>query len=112
LSGGDGDPNLLRSIYESSGALHFWKFSDAAGQDVTDWQKQVYQLLDQQAQTLDLSQRSSLLAQFQTIVAQNQPVIFLYNAQGLEAFKSDRVGNFTGTTESATLLNPEILFHK
>jgi len=112
LSGGDGDPNLLRSIYESSGALHFWKYSDAAGQAVPDWQKQVDTLLEQQAQTLDLSQRSSLLAQFQTVVAQNQPVIFLYNAQGLEAYRSDRVGNFTGTTESATLLNPEILFHK
>jgi peptide/nickel transport system substrate-binding protein len=112
LSGGDGDPNLLRAIYESTGDLHFWKFSDGAVQAVPDWQKQVDTLLEQQAQMLDLSQRSSLLAQFQTIVAQNQPLIFLYNAQGLEAFRSDRVGNFTGTTESATLLNPEILFHK
>lgn len=112
LSGGDGDPNLLRSIYESTGDLHFWKFSDGAGQNVPDWQSQVDQLLEQQAQTLDLSQRSSLLTQFQTIVAQNQPLIFLYNAQGLEAFRSDRIGNFTGTTESATLLNPEILFRR
>lgn len=112
LGGGDGDPNLLRSIYQSSGNLHFWKFSDGSGQDVPAWQKQVDQLLEQQAQTLDLATRADLLDQFQTIVAQNQPLIFLYNAQGLEAFRSDRVGNFTGTTGSATLLNPEILFRK
>lgn len=112
LNGGDGDPNLLRSIFDSSGNLHFWKFSDRFGQDVPAWQEQVDQLLEQQAQSLDLSQRFDLLADFQTIVAENQPLIFLYNAQGLETFRADRVGNFTGTVENTTLLTPEILFRK
>ncbi|HEY5595786.1 MAG TPA: ABC transporter substrate-binding protein [Candidatus Bipolaricaulota bacterium] len=112
LTGGDGDPNLLRAIFESGGSLHFWKFSDGAGQDVPAWQQQVDRLLQQQAQTLDLTQRANLLADFQILVAQNQPVVFLYNAQGLETYRADRVGNFTGTVENTTLLNPEILFRK
>jgi len=112
LTGGDGDPNLLRSIFSSTGSLHFWKFSDGAAQDVPAWQQQVDALLEQQAQSLDLAQRVNLLADFQTLVAQNQPLIFLYNAQGLETFRADRVGNFTGTTENTTLLNPEILFRR
>jgi peptide/nickel transport system substrate-binding protein len=112
INGGDGDPNLLRSVYQSTGALHFWKYSDGSGQDVPDWQLQVDQLLEEQAQSLDLSERFDLLSRFQTIVAQNQPMIFLYNAQGLEAYRSDRVGNFTGTAQNTTLLNPEIVFRK
>jgi len=112
LTGGDGDPNLLRSIFSSTGNLHFWKFSDGQGQDVPAWQQQVDALLEQQAQSLDLAQRVNLLSDFQTVVAQNQPLIFLYNAQGLETFRADRVGNFTGTTENTTLLNPEILFRR
>lgn len=112
ITGGSGDPNLLRSVFGSSGSLHFWKFSDAEGQNVPNWQQDVDRLLSQQAQSLDFSQRADLLAEFQEIVAQNQPVIFLYNAQGLEAYRSDRIGNFTGTVEGATLLNPELLFRK
>ena len=112
INGGDGDPNLLRAVYQSTGALHFWKYSDGTGQNVPDWQLQVDQLLEQQAQSLDLAERFDLLSRFQTIVAQNQPMIFLYNAQGLEAYRSDRVGNFTGTVENTTLLNPEIVFRK
>ena len=37
-------------------------------------------------------------------------MVFLYNAQGLETYRADRVGNFSGTVENATLLKPEILF--
>ncbi|OGF57469.1 MAG: hypothetical protein A2Z21_07690 [Candidatus Fraserbacteria bacterium RBG_16_55_9] len=112
INGGDGDPNLLRAVYQSTGTLHFWKYSDETGQDVPDWQLQVDRLLEQQAQSLDLSERYDLLSQFQTVVAQNQPMIFLYNAQGLEAYRADRVGNFTGTVQNTTLLNPEIVFRK
>jgi len=112
INGGDGDPNLLRSVFESTGSLHFWKFSDGFGAAVADWQNEVDDLLEQQAQSLDLNQRANLLADFQVLVAENQPVIFLYNAQGLQTFREDRVGNFSGTVENATLLNAEILFRK
>jgi peptide/nickel transport system substrate-binding protein len=110
VTGGDGDPNLLRAVYQSTGSLHFWKYSDADGEDVAAWQQEVDQLLDQQAETLDLGTRFDLLGEFQRIVAENQPMIFLYDAQGLESFRSDRVGNFSGTIENTTLVNPEILF--
>ncbi|MCR4404146.1 MAG: ABC transporter substrate-binding protein [Candidatus Acetothermia bacterium] len=110
--GGGGDPNLLRDIYSSQGELHFWKFSDGLGWDVPDWQKEVDRLLEEQATTADLNRRFELLAQFQTIVAENQPLIFLYNAQGLEAYREDRVGNFSGTTLSATLVGSELLFRR
>lgn len=112
ITGGSGDPNLLRSVFGSEGSLHFWRFSDAEGQNVPDWQGEVDRLLSQQAQSLGFSERADLLADFQEIVARNQPVVFLYNAQGLEAYRSDRIGNFTGTVDNATLLNPELLYRK
>ncbi len=112
LTGGDGDPNALRAIFDSGGNLHFWKFSDAAGEAVPDWQLEVDRLLEQQARSLDLNERIDLLAEFQLLLAEQQPVVFLYNAQGLEAHRTDRVGNFSGTVETATLLSPEILFKK
>ena len=110
--GGGGDPNFLREIYSSQGELHFWKFSDGQSQDVAAWQKSVDQILEQQATAVDLNERFDLLSQFQTLVAQNQPLIFLYNAQGLEAYRQDRVGNFSGTTLSATLVGSEIIFRQ
>ncbi len=110
--GGGGDPNFLREIYSSQGELHFWKFSDGLGQDLPDWQKEVDRLLEEQAIAADMNKRFELLSEFQVLVAENQPLIFLYNAQGLEAYREDRVGNFSGTTLSVTLVRPELLFRR
>lgn len=110
--GGGGDPSFLREIYSSQGELHFWKFSDALGEELPDWQREVDRLLEEQAIALDMSKRFELLAEFQVLVAQNQPLIFLYNAQGLEAYREDRVGNFSGTTLSVTLVGSELLFRR
>ncbi|MGQ9601370.1 MAG: ABC transporter substrate-binding protein [Candidatus Bipolaricaulia bacterium] len=110
--GGGGDPNFLREIYSSKGELHFWKFSDGLGQDLPDWQKEVDRLLEEQAIAADMNKRFELLSEFQVLVAENQPLIFLYNAQGLEAYREDRLGNFSGTTLSVTLVRPELLFRR
>jgi peptide/nickel transport system substrate-binding protein len=110
--GGGGDPSFLREIYSSQGGLHFWKFSDALGEELPDWQREVDRLLEEQAIALDMNRRFELLSQFQVLVAENQPLIFLYNAQGLEAYREDRVGNFSGTTLSVTLVRSELLFRR
>lgn len=110
--GGGGDPSFLREIYSSQGELHFWKFSDALGQEVPDWQREVDRLLEEQAIAVDMNERFELLSEFQILVAENQPLIFLYNAQGLEAYREDRVGNFSGTTLSVTLVGSELLFRR
>lgn len=110
--GGGGDPNFLRDIYSSQGELHFWKFSDGWGQDVPTWQAEVDRILEEQATTVDLNERFDLLSEFQILVAENQPLIFLYNAQSLEAYREDHVGNFSGTALSASLVRSEILFRQ
>jgi peptide/nickel transport system substrate-binding protein len=107
-----GDPDYLGDIYAASGTLHFWKYSDAQGQSVPDWQNQVQQLLTQQAVESDPSKRFDELKQFQQVVAQHVPLVYLYNAQAMQANRKDRIGNFSGTERSVTLLNPDYIFHK
>ncbi len=107
-----GDPNFLGDIYGAKGPLHFWKFSDALGQDLSDWQSRVDQILAQQAIVSNPGVRNDLLEEFQRLVAGGVPLVYLYNAQGLESYRADRIGNFSGTERSVTLLSPELIFKR
>lgn len=106
----NGDPNALADIYTSKGRLHFWKPSDADGENVAEWQERVDEILMEQ-KTAEAERRWDLMKEFQEIVAENVPMIFLYNVNNIQAYK-DHVGNFKGLEGKATIRHSELLFLK
>lgn len=109
--GGGGDPNLAADIYASKGPLHLYKFSDADDADVPEYQRQLDELFARQAVT-DGDERFEVVAQIQSLLAENVPLIWIANGVGLLSFREDRLGNFAGIRLDATLNASEILFRK
>ena len=109
--GGGGDPNLAADIYASKGPLHLYKFSDADDADVPEYQQQLDELFARQAVT-DGDERFEVVAQIQSLLAENVPLIWIANGVGLLSFREDRLGNFAGIRLDATLNASEILFRK
>ena len=110
--GGGGDPNLAADVYASQGPLHLYKFSDAEGTDVPDYQREVDDLFARQAVSTDANERFQIVAQLQTVLAENLPLIWISNGQGLLAFREDRLGNFVGISLDATIVNSELVFRR
>lgn len=107
----NGDPNVLVDIYHSQGREHYWRLSDSKGEGITAWQKRVDEILMAQ-KTADGETRWDLMCEFQRLVAQKVPMVFLYNVSDILAFKKSRLGNFKGIKGKATIIHPEYLFVK
>jgi len=106
----DGDPNKISDIYHSQGRFHLWKFSDAQGQEVPEWQRRVDELLIQQKTAGE--ERWDLMKEFQELVAANVPMIFLYNQSEILAWRKDLLGNFSGLIGTSGIRHPEYLFRR
>lgn len=108
----------LRAIWDSCGRRHIYRFSDCSSDpghrsdEVPDWQLQADRLLIEQALGPTQAERKAKLAEFQQVLAEHVPVVFLYRAPDIQAFFKDRVGNFSGLLRGATLLRSEIVFRK
>jgi len=69
-------------------------------------------LFARQAVSTDANERFQIVAQLQTVLAENLPLIWISNGQGLLAFREDRLGNFVGISLDATIINSELVFRR
>ena len=109
--GGGGDPNFSADVYASRGPLHIYKFSDASGEGVPEYQQQLDELFARQAVT-DGDERFQIVAEIQRLLAENAPLIWIANGVGLLSFREDRLGNFAGVSLDATVIASEILYRR
>jgi len=107
----NGDPCLIAEIYVSTGRQHFWKPSDAKGLNVPEWQRRVDELFAQQKAGSG-AERRAWMEEFQKLVAENVPMIFLYDINDIWAYRKELIGNFNGIGGQAILIHPEYLFRK
>ena len=70
----DLDPGLSLDFWLSSGGSHFWNANQKT--PATDWEKQIDQLMLEQASTLDLERRKALFNDVQRIFAENVPALY------------------------------------
>jgi len=108
---GNGDPSIIADIFVSSGRQHFWKPSDAQGQDVPAWQQRVDQLFAMQKAGSG-EERQAWMNEFQELAAKNVPMVFLYGVNDIFAFRKEQIGNFSGIAGQAILTHAEYLFRK
>jgi peptide/nickel transport system substrate-binding protein len=69
----DLDPGLSLDFWLSSGDGHYWNMSQKT--PATDWEKQIDDLMTEQARTTDPERRKALFNDVQRIFAENLPVL-------------------------------------
>jgi len=117
LSGG-GDPNFIRDIYGSCGALHIYKPSDCKegepSEERTAWQVEVDKIFDEQAMEIKPGKRQELIAELQRILAENVPIIWSVKGKDICAYRYDKIANFRCPflELDATIKNSEIIFRR
>jgi peptide/nickel transport system substrate-binding protein len=93
--GGVFDPPTRRNLYNLNGVAHIWNLN-RAGQTRPDKPETFEILLDklvtQGLSTNDLAERKKVYDQFQTVAAENLPLVYLYTRGTHVAYKK-RVGN-------------------
>jgi peptide/nickel transport system substrate-binding protein len=70
----DLDPALNLDFWRSSGDAHLWNMSQKA--PATEWEKQIDQLMTEQASSTDPGRRTALFNDVQRIFAENVPVLY------------------------------------
>jgi peptide/nickel transport system substrate-binding protein len=84
------DPNDQLNIWLSSSSMHPW--NPGQSKPATAWEARIDDLMREQSSASDLGQRKSLIDQFQAIVYEQAPLIYLVHPHALMAI-SPRLGN-------------------
>jgi peptide/nickel transport system substrate-binding protein len=110
LGGGDADPNGEMNVWMSSGSNHLWHLGQTS--PATTWEAEIDRLMQQQLVTLDAHERKRLYDRVQTIVADNQPFIFLATPNVLVGARGDLANFQPSVLDHYTLWNVEQLYFK
>jgi peptide/nickel transport system substrate-binding protein len=108
LGGGDADPNAEMSIWLSRGETHLWRLGQKT--PATPWEAEIDRLMQQQLTTLDAGKRKALYDRVQTIVAEQQPFIFLAAPHILVAARGELANFQPAVLDHYTLWNADQLY--
>ncbi|MGK7923852.1 MAG: ABC transporter substrate-binding protein [Spirulina sp.] len=110
FGGGGVEPHNSFNIWYSGGTLHQfnqgpypWE-EEIEGWEVSEWEKEIDRLFQEGARELDESKRKEIYGEFQQIVAENVPFLYLVNALSLEAVR-DRIENIKFTAFGGAFWN-------
>ena len=110
VPGAEIEPNLMALFWVSSGSFHQFnqgpqpRQPSIEGWQVSDWETEIDNLFQLGSTELDESKRQEIYAQFQQIVAEQLPVIFLVNKLNLYAVR-DRIQNLKLSSTSGAFWN-------
>jgi peptide/nickel transport system substrate-binding protein len=99
LSGDKIEPFNGANVWKSTGRLHMFdqRLPNAKGivvaEDARDWEKRIDQLFDQGATVLGFEKRKPYYWEYQQIVYEQQPFIYLYSVLAITAVRNT-VGNY------------------
>ncbi len=89
---GSSEPNGGANVWRSDGRLHMFDQRGEVTSPVRSWEAQVDKLFSRGVRTLDMTQRKAVYSEFQKIIYQENPVIYLVSPRILEA-GSLKLGN-------------------
>ncbi|MGH9386649.1 MAG: ABC transporter substrate-binding protein [Vicinamibacterales bacterium] len=96
------DPALTFDFWLSSGSAHMWNIGQTS--PATDWEKQMDDLMKQQAATADQNERKRIFDEVQRIFAEQLPALY-FVAPRLHMAVTSRVGNLT-----PAVIRPQLLW--
>ncbi len=106
LTGGV-EPHFGANVWQSSGQLHLWNPRQKS--PGTDWEKRLDDIYNQGVQELDENKRKVLYDEYQTIAADQLPVIYTVLQANLFAVRQ-RFGNLKPSPTAGALHNLEELY--
>ncbi len=89
---GSSEPNGGANVWRSDGRLHIFDQRGETKSPLRSWEKEIDKLFTAAVRTMDFSRRQQYYNQFQEIIYNENPLIFLVSPRILIA-GSDRVGN-------------------
>ncbi|MDD4153004.1 MAG: ABC transporter substrate-binding protein [bacterium] len=92
------EPHSGSNLWKSSGQLHIWNPAQSA--PATAWEERIDRIFDTAAVTLDKEKRKALYYEYQEIIADELPVIFLVTPTRTAAIRN-RFGNLRPTISGA-----------
>jgi peptide/nickel transport system substrate-binding protein len=110
FGGGGIEPHSSFNIWYSGGTLHQFNQGQYPGEEpiqdweATEWEKEIDRLFEAGAGELDEAKRQEIYGQFQQVVAENVPFLYLVNALSLEAVR-DRIQNVKFTAFGGAFWN-------
>lgn len=96
------DPALSFDFWLSSGSAHIWNIGQTS--PATDWERQIDDLMKQQAATADQNERKRIFNEVQRIFAEQVPALY-FVAPRLYMAVTSRVGNLT-----PAVIRPQLLW--
>lgn len=90
LTGGGPDPNFSKNVWISNGQLHMWY--PRQPEPATAWEKRVDEIFNDGVQELDIHKRKELYDEFQYIISDQLPLIYLVTNAKMYAVRN-RFGN-------------------
>jgi ABC-type transport system substrate-binding protein len=107
---GSPEPNNGSNVWKTNGRLHFWRYSSKESPPA--WEKRVDELFDLGATTFDEEEVKRIYKEFQQLVSENLPYIYLVNQQFLFASKAGLGNNENFKPNLATLFFADTLWWK
>jgi peptide/nickel transport system substrate-binding protein len=96
------DPALNGDFWLSSGSAHTWNIGQVS--PATDWERQIDDLMKQQAGTIDQDERKRIFNEVQRVFADHLPALY-FVAPRLYMAVTSRVGNLT-----PAVIRPQLLW--
>jgi len=115
LTGSPLEPHGGRNVWSSTGALHMFNQRKGADlvhpKDLLNWEKELDNLFEEGAKTVDFNRRKSIYEKYQEIVWENNPFIYIYSPLRVYAVRN-KFGNLNPTTLGGVVHNPEEIYVK
>lgn len=107
LGGGDPDPNSTMNVWKSEGRSHLWQLG---GKAIFPFEDKLDSLMSRQMVERDVTRRRALLAEAQTLIEDEEPLIALVTPHVLVAARGDLERFAPSVLDPPTLWNAEVLF--
>lgn len=97
--GNQPDPQFRKAIWQPGRALYYWHLSTMSEdkkpikENMYDWEKEVFEMFEKGQVTMDPEKRKGYYDKWQSIYAQELPVIFITKGMDLSAVQND-IGNY------------------
>ncbi|MFT5836676.1 MAG: peptide/nickel transport system substrate-binding protein, partial [Candidatus Azotimanducaceae bacterium] len=107
LGGGAPDPYAGKDILMSGGRMHFWHPQQS--EPATEWEARIDELMRQVGRHTDVERRKKYFNEVQSIMAEQQPLIFLVSAKDYAGYRN-RWQNIQPTSLGGVTWNTESLW--
>ncbi len=113
LTGNALEPHSGKNVWYSYGSLHLFnkRLPNEGNRELLPWEAKLNQIFDKASLELDFNKRKKLYDEYQTIVYNEKPIIYLYSPVRIIAIRK-KFGNIYPTQLGGVIHNPEEVYIK